>query len=150
MMINNEISDRDEICGLIPHAGLMCLLDKVTQWDETHIVCYSNTHKDPDNPLRNNDILPMSALIEYGAQAMAVHGGLLAKASGKIIHEGYLAALRDVTIEEGDVSSIISMLCVEARQLMALDGNMIYNFSIKADEKLLASGRATVVAIYRD
>lgn len=149
-MIDKEISDRDEICGLIPHAGLMCLLDKVTQWDETHIVCYSCTHKHIDNPLRNDDILPTSALIEYGAQAMAVHGGLLAKASGQVIRAGYLAALRDVTLEDVDVSSIDTLLCVEATQLMASQGNMIYNFSIKSNEKILASGRATVVAIYND
>ena len=41
-----------EIRTLIPHAGLMCLLDEVTRWDERSIVCISNTHRDPTNPLR--------------------------------------------------------------------------------------------------
>jgi predicted hotdog family 3-hydroxylacyl-ACP dehydratase len=39
--------------------------------------------------LRNNGSLPVSALIEYGAQAMAVHGALIAKDLTEQIQEGY-------------------------------------------------------------
>lgn len=149
-MLNKDIIEKNEICDLIPHTGTMCLLDKVTQWDDKHIVCYSNTHQDKNNPLRNKNILPVSALIEYGAQAMAIHGGLLALASNEKMQEGYLAALRDVTLEQGDVSSMDMALCIEAEQKIASGGNMVYEFSVKAGEKLLANGRATVVAIFND
>jgi len=143
-----QIIKKEELCQLIPHAGSMCLIDKVTSWDETHIICYTKTHQDNNNPLRNDKLLPMSALIEYGAQAMAIHGGLLAKASGDVMHKGYLAALRDVNMCDGDVSQIESVLCIEAEQKMASQGNMIYSFMIKVDETILVSGRATVVAIF--
>jgi predicted hotdog family 3-hydroxylacyl-ACP dehydratase len=49
----------------------------------------TQTHQKNDNPLRNNGSLPVSALIEYGAQAMAVHGALIAKDLTKQIQEGY-------------------------------------------------------------
>jgi predicted hotdog family 3-hydroxylacyl-ACP dehydratase len=55
----------------------------------TFLIVYDRT-----NPLRNNGSLPVSALIEYGAQAMAVHGALIAKDLTKQIQEGYLAALK--------------------------------------------------------
>ncbi|MDT8371967.1 MAG: hypothetical protein RQ783_08265 [Gammaproteobacteria bacterium] len=100
--------------------------------------------------MRNEDGLPVLALIEYGAQAMAVHGGLLAKSMGNKINEGYLAALRDVSFSSGDVSGIHAPLYIEATKLMASQGNMIYNFSVKADDMLLISGRATVVAIFNN
>lgn len=149
-MLNTAVVDKKEICKLIPHSGSMCLLDKVTEWDDKHIVCRTMTHQHSGNPLRSNGILPATALIEYGAQAMAVHGGLLAKDSGAAMQSGYLAALRDVALEAGDMSHMKTELCVEAVQLMSSQGNMIYTFSVTANNKSLASGRATVVAVYHD
>jgi len=99
-MSETQRVDRIEIEKLIPHAGAMCLLDEVIQWDDKNISCISRTHLDINNPLREVDYLPIYALIEYGAQAMAIHGGLLAKKSNKKINEGYLAALRNVKIIE--------------------------------------------------
>lgn len=149
-MMNDEINDKNMILDLIPHSGSMCLIDKVVSWDDLNITCYSDTHKDITNPLRNSEILPMSSLIEYGAQAMAIHGGLLAKKSGDKIKEGYLAALREVKMVSGDASKINSALCIEATQKMASQGNMIYSFSVKENNKVLVSGRATVVAVFND
>jgi len=47
--------NKPEIRTLIPHSGLMCLLDSVTGWDDQSIICISNTHRDPANPLRAMD-----------------------------------------------------------------------------------------------
>ena len=47
---------------LIPHSGLMCLLDSVTQWDDGSIICITNTHRDPANPLRRDGRLSVSTL----------------------------------------------------------------------------------------
>jgi len=48
----NMAVNKAEIRTLIPHSGLMCLLDEVVQWDDQSIACVSNTHRDPANPLR--------------------------------------------------------------------------------------------------
>jgi len=86
---------KTEIENLIPHSGLMCLLDEVTQWDDRSIVSITNTHRNPTNPLRRQGRLSAVHAFEYGAQAAAVHGGLRAHAAGMIAPPGYLAALRD-------------------------------------------------------
>jgi len=51
-MANYIAINKAEIRMLIPHSGLMCLLDEVVKWDDQSIVCLSNTHRDPANPLR--------------------------------------------------------------------------------------------------
>ena len=142
--------EHDEICELIPHAGEMCLLDAVKSWDEKSIICTSNTHRKIDNPLRNRDGLPMLSLLEYGAQAVAVHGCLLAKKESVIMEEGYLAALRNVQLTQGWLSDIDDELEISAVRIYADEGNMIYTMIIQTHNKVLASGRATVVAKFRN
>jgi len=146
----SQVINQSEIAQLIPHTGMMCLLDKVEFWDSTTIKCITNSHLNSKNPLRSNKELPVYALIEYGAQAMAIHGGLIAKQSGLKITEGYLAALRDVKINTDSINHIESALNVEATQIMASGGNMIYSFSISSNNNLLLDGRATVVAVLKD
>lgn len=140
----------NEICELIPHSGEMCLLDAVKYWDEKSITCITNTHRNADNPLRNSDGLPMISLLEYAAQAMAVHGCLLTEKEGVYIKEGYLAALHDVQIAHGCLSDIEDELEVGVERIYAEAGNMIYSMMIRTNNKILATGRATVMATYSD
>lgn len=137
--------EHDELCHLIPHSGQMCLLDRVIEWDKTSIKCESNSHTLTDNPLRRDECLPAVSLIEYGAQAVAVHGGLLAREEGRHIENGYLAALRDVQIINQDISVITDKLRIEAECLMAQSGNFIYEFCVKSGGIDIVKGRATVV-----
>src|SRR5262250_1492609 len=62
----------------IPHKGRMCLLDEVLSWDAARIRCRSGSHRAADNPLRAHGRLGAACGIEYAAQAMAVHGALVA------------------------------------------------------------------------
>lgn len=70
--------DRNWIEQHIPHKGRMCLLDAVVSWDATRIRCRSASHRAPDHPLRAHGRLGIACGIEYAAQAMAVHGALVA------------------------------------------------------------------------
>ena len=94
--------DRHWIESHIPHQGGMCLLDEVLNWNATRVQCRSSTHRDPANPLRAHDRLAAVCGIEYAAQAMAVHGALIASritASPKNTSiAGYLASVRNVTL----------------------------------------------------
>lgn len=137
----------DELCSLIPHSFDMCLLDHVESWDETNIICHSNSHLLDSNPLRKNNSLSSVHLLEYAAQAMAVHGGLHDREQGKKMTEGYLAALRDVNINLCEIDKMQSSLRIEANQILSQGGNMIYNFAVSTDNTDLVTGRATVVAI---
>ncbi|MGH8327695.1 MAG: phosphotransferase, partial [Steroidobacteraceae bacterium] len=88
--------DREAIAALIPHQGAMCLLERVLEWDAEHAVLATATHRSPDNPLRSCGRLRALHLCEYGAQAMAVHGGLVARAAGSQARPALLVSLREV------------------------------------------------------
>ena len=137
--------DKNAICQMLPHGDTMCLLDEVKSWNETHIICLSRSHRVPTNPLRNAEGLPMIALLEYGAQAMAIHGCLLMQQTGTHLSEGYIAAVRDVKLANGLLSDIETDLVIEAEQVYQDGGNMIYNLQIHSDNHELASGRVTAV-----
>ncbi|MDH5327473.1 MAG: phosphotransferase [Gammaproteobacteria bacterium] len=136
---------RDELCDLIPHSGIMCLLDGVRDWTDDSISCISRSHQSQDNPLRRNNQLSSVHTMEYGAQAMAVHGGLLAKQYGQSIKPGYLAALRDVELLVPRIDDVEETLVISAKQLMAGDGNLMYVFKIMAGDRVISSARATVI-----
>ena len=137
---------RAQIEALIPHAGTMCLLDSVESWDEETILCSTRSHLAASNPLRCGEMLAAIHGAEYGAQAMAVHGGLLAQRDGEKPVAGYLAALRDVRWEVDDLAQVAGTLQVSARQLMRGGGNMMYEFAVSCDGRLIVSGRATVMS----
>ena len=134
-----------EIRTLIPHAGLMCLLDSVLKWDDESIVCASETHRDPANPLRRDGRLSALHAFEYGAQAAAVHGGLRARSAGVATLPYYLAALRDAHLQVIRLDDIDSPLEVRAQRLFEDGGNAIYECHIAAGNALLADGRITVM-----
>ena len=137
----------EELCSLIPHSFDMCLLDRVESWDENNIVCYSLSHISQTNPLRRDSSLSSIHLLEYAAQAMAIHGGLHDRELGRQMSDGYLAALRDVKIELYSIDTIEGELKIEASKLLSQGGNMIYSFKVLSLDAELASGRATVAAV---
>jgi predicted hotdog family 3-hydroxylacyl-ACP dehydratase len=137
--------NKDEIRALIPHSGLMCLLDSVIEWDDQSIICISSTHREPANPLRREGKLSAVHAFEYGAQAAAVHGGLRARAAGTMAPPGYLVALRDAHLHLVRLDDVPSPLEVCARRLFGDSANTIYECRISADGALLADGRITIM-----
>lgn len=133
---------RAEIAALIPHQGTMCLLESVANWTEESIACTTRSHTSLDNPLRRNGRLSALHLCEYGAQAMALHGGLSTeRATPK---PGWLVALREVRLAVAHVEPV-GTLQVRAQRLHAGEAGWLYEFSVSDDERSLASGRATVM-----
>jgi predicted hotdog family 3-hydroxylacyl-ACP dehydratase len=137
--------NKAEIRKLIPHSGLMCLLDEVTQWDDGSITCVTNTHRDSANPLRRDGRLSVVHAFEYGAQAAAVHGGLRARSVGATAPPGYLAALRDARLHVVFLDDIRSPLQVCANRLFGEGANTVYECRVLADNALLANGRVTII-----
>jgi len=124
----------------------MCLLDAVLAWDEKTIHAISAGHARADNPLRGEDGLHAVHLAEYGAQAMAVHGALLARADGvEKVRPGRLVSLRDVQLHAEYVDSLDGRLDVHAECLYADDSGAQYAFRVEHHGHLLATGRAAVI-----
>src|SRR5438046_9407188 len=115
--VSDILINKPEIRTLIPHSGLMCLLDSVTEWDDQSIICISNTHRDPDNPLRRDGRLSALHAFEYGAQAAGVHGGLRARSVGMAAPPFYLAALRDAHLQVTRLDDIDSPLEIRAQRV---------------------------------
>jgi predicted hotdog family 3-hydroxylacyl-ACP dehydratase len=140
--------DKEAIRRLIPHSGTMCLLDGVTFWDAETIECVSMTHLARDNPLRVEGRLLGVHLIEYGAQAIAVHGGLLAPVKNRSFRPGYLAAISDAHFYVDTLDSVSSGLNVVATALMRSDAGVVYTIELSSKENgTLVEARATVVFI---
>src|SRR5437667_3288017 len=144
-MANGTVIHKAEIRTLIPHSDLMCLLDDVMQWDDRSIVCITNTHRDPANPLRRGRCLSALHAFEYGAQAAAVHGGLRARSAGTTAAPGYLAALRDGRLQVARLDHIHLSLRVRATRLFGHRANTVYEWLISAASVLVAEGRIIIV-----
>jgi predicted hotdog family 3-hydroxylacyl-ACP dehydratase len=102
-------------------------------------------HRDPAHPLRSGGRLRALHLCEYGAQAMAVHGGLLARDQGTIAPPGMLVALRGVALHCDRIDDLPGALECEAEALIAGGGAQQYRFTIRHGGTVLAEGRAAVM-----
>lgn len=140
---------RDKLCAMIPHAGSMCLLDEVLDWDDEYVLCQTRSHLLPDNPLRCENGLSALQGIEYGMQSMAVHGGLLASKNNEKSGPGYAAALRQVTLNVEWLHEFNDPLQISAKALVLDAGSYIYQFEVKCNEQSLIQGRATIVSQLR-
>ena len=143
--MTTEILHKPQWQHLIPHRGAMSLLDTVLAWDDTHIHARAVSHRDAGNPLRSDGRLRSVHLCESGAQAMAIHGGLLAQRDGAAARPGYLVTLRAVKLLVQRIDDIAAPLDVHAEQLLADAAGLQYAFRIEADGRLLAHGRAAVL-----
>ena len=136
---------REQIAALIPHAGAMSLWDEVLDWDAAQVRLRAQRHRDPDHPLRSHGQLRALHLCEYGAQAMAVHGGLRARAAGGVAAPGLLVALRNVHLHVARIDDLPGPIECEAQVLVDSDSGWQYGFRIHHGDTLLAQGRAAVV-----
>ncbi len=143
----------------IPHRGRMCLLDEVIVWDADRISCRSGSHRSADNPLRAHGRLGIACGVEYAAQAMAVHGALLAGAlepaadaatavaaaapAGPVA--GYLAGMRGVRFHVLRLDDVRGDLICDAARVAGDRGTALYEFELRSGTTRLLQGRATVI-----
>lgn len=139
------VIDAEHIARLIPHQGDMSLWDEVADWDDAGIRLRAYRHRDPSHPLRSGGQLRALHLCEYGAQAMAVHGGLRASVAGGVARPGLLVALRGVALHVSRIDDLPGALEGEAELLISGDSGWQYRFRILHAGTLLAEGRAAVM-----
>lgn len=147
-MLADIALDHAWIAAHIPHQGSMCLLDHVAAWDQQRIHCCASSHRAADNPLRAYGRLGSACGIEYAAQAMAVHGALLAPHAPpehRSARVGYLVSVRGAQLHVGRLDDIAADLQVQAVCITRSDNNLLYQFSITAAGRALLEGRAAIV-----
>ncbi len=137
--------DRAGIATRVPHAGRMCLLDRLEAWSAEHIHCSALSHADPDNPLRSASGLLAPCAVEYAGQAMALHGALLAAPHAQP-SAGYLASVRGVQCDVLRLDDIPGALQVRAERLAGDELQVLYRFRVTDEHGApLVEGRAAVV-----
>ena len=131
----------------------MCLLDALQDWSPQAITCTVVGHTAADHPLRTPHGLLAPAAIEIAAQAMALHGALIAEAAALgapadtrvAPTPGMLASVRSVQLHMARLDTLPSPLHVRAERLAGDTGNLLYAFSVRAGEQPVANGRAAVI-----
>jgi predicted hotdog family 3-hydroxylacyl-ACP dehydratase len=127
----------------------MCLLDEVLTWNPVRVQCRSTTHRDVANPLRAHDRLAAVCGIEYAAQAMAVHGALIASritsSTQSATVAGFLASVRNVNLYANRLDDIEGDLVATAELVTGDEHTVLYDFTVSAGERTLLAGRATIV-----
>ncbi|MBP5997095.1 MAG: 3-hydroxylacyl-ACP dehydratase [Azonexus sp.] len=136
--------DHTGIAARIPHQGAMCLLAAVVDWSEMAISCRAVSHADPANPLRADGRLGAASGIEYAAQAMAVHGALLAAADAPP-RQGYLASVRGVQLHVARLDDLPGELSITAERLSGEGNHILYQFAVSHAGHCLLEGRAAVI-----
>ena len=125
----------------------MCLLDEVTFWDAGRIVCRTETHRDPNNPLLDGTGLSAVCALEYCAQAMAVHGELLARSQGSTAPAGWMASVREASLTMPRLDRLEDALEVEARAGRFGGGAYAYDVSLSCGDAMIASARIIIAAV---
>lgn len=129
----------------IPHHGRMCLLDEVLSWSSERICCRSGGHRAADHPLRAHGRLGVACGIEFAAQAMAVHGALIADGPDAKPPAGFLASVRGVRLHVARLDDVQSDLICDALRIAGGQGTTLYEFEVRSATMPLLSGRAAVV-----
>jgi predicted hotdog family 3-hydroxylacyl-ACP dehydratase len=133
-----------EIGRLLPHGESMCLLESVEGWDHLTIRCLTATHRDPCHPLRFKGRLTASAGLEYAAQAMGTHVGLV-DADRRTEHRiGLVGGVRDVVFTTDRLDNLDGWLIVNARRLVEGDQGYMYHFTVVHGTCQLIEGRASI------
>ena len=122
----------------------MCLLDSVETWDDTTISCRTSTHRDQRNPLRARGRLTVSAGLEYAAQAMGAHVGLLDRDRRTENQIGYIGSVRDVTFWVNRLDDLAGDLTVDATRMVEGENSYMYRFTVSHSGLAIIEGRASI------
>lgn len=123
----------------------MCLLDGVLSWDAARIRCRATSHRLADNPLRAHGRLGAACGVEYAAQAMAVHGAIMAHAMGNTARAGLLTSIRNLVLRVSRLDDVDTDLIASAERLAGDGGGTLYEFTVSSGGRDLLTGRASIV-----
>jgi predicted hotdog family 3-hydroxylacyl-ACP dehydratase len=135
---------KEELSTFLPHAGAMRLIDRVESWDDTTIRCCTRSHHDSANPLRHGTRLEAVTGLEYAAQAMGAHVGLLNRTQSTEGLIGYVGGLRDVVLSVDRLDECPAELTIDATRLFVGDNSFMYQFLISSGGRNVMTGRASI------
>ena len=135
---------KEELSTFLPHAGVMRLIDRVESWDDTNIQCRTRSHQDSKNPLRHGTRLEAVTGLEYAAQAMGIHMGLLNRTRSTDGLIGYVGGLRDVVLGVDRLDECPAELTIDVTRVLEGDNSFMYQFLITSGGRAVMTGRASI------
>ena len=136
----------DNIDVLLPHAGTARMIERVLRWDADRIVAATARHRAADNPLRRDGRLAAVHLVEFAAQAVAIHGGLRNAAEGRPPQPALLVSARDVQVTRDYIDDLPGEIEIEAHALLINQASWQYEFTVRHAGAAIASGRVAAMA----
>ena len=130
-----------EIQELIPHSGNMSLIDSVSYWDKNLIHCWTKSHLCSNNPLRTNLQLHSTILIEYGAQAAAIHASLSSASIDKKMGTAFLASVKHTQWKEETIPQDDEAMELKAEKEHDHNKGAIYTFQIHFNHSPFSEGK---------
>ncbi len=141
--------NRAAIAQLIPHGDSMCMLDQLDSWDRDRVSCTSRSHRRSDNPLVEDGRLHCACLVEFCAQAAALHGAL--STPGEPQHGessarlAYVGAVKNLELLCDYVDLSAPTLTIEARCVVSNSSGSIYLIGASMQQQVLLRGRLVLV-----
>ncbi len=127
-----------DIAELVPHAGKMLLLDRVIVYDEESLTAELTVHE--DGLFDQNGLIPAWIGIEYMAQAVAAHTGIIDKLAGKPVRMGLLLGTRRYECNTGAFKTgsklLVNVKRIVQDQGLAVFEGLLLGDGIKASAKL--------------
>lgn len=118
----------------------MCLIDRVSAWSETSIVCTADAARVP-HALRSERGLSAVHSVEYGAQAAALHR--LLQETGAHARGGLLLLIQEARFFVRRLDSLTQPLRIEATCRYASSEAARYVYRIESAGFVAASGELT-------
>lgn len=118
----------------------MSLIDRVLSWDDNELQCESRRHFNRENPLAEQGHLGTACLLEYGAQAAAIHAGLVWRESGSTTaiskeKPAYVAVVKDMVLACAEVPSATQTIICHIQRELVTEQGAIYHMRL-ANEQL--------------
>ena len=118
------------ISDLLPHDGNMVLLDRVLEYDQESLVAEVVVRD--DGLFGDGQTIPAWIGIEYMAQTVAAHGGMMCHLAGKPINLGFLLGTRRYTSNISDFV-VGARLTVKVHRLIEDQGLGVFICQISGD-----------------
>ena len=128
------------VASLVPHSGGMIFVGEVLEHDETHTTCAIDVGAGPF--CASDGSVGAWVGVEYMAQCVAAHGGLVARAAGEEPRIGLLLGSRRVTLHQPRYSRGERLIARAKRVWGKEDGLVAFDCSLRGEDGgLLAEAR---------
>jgi len=115
------------VADLLPHDGNMVLLDRVLEYDQESLIAEVQVRD--DGLFGDGKTVPSWLGIEYMAQTVAAHGGMMCHLAGKPINLGFLLGTRRYSPNVAEFS-VGTCLTIKVERIIEDQGLAVFECQI--------------------